>query len=225
MTITPNATWNSQMYVAISRTSVLVIQNLYSNSDRERIELIPQTTANLGNGTLYAHSNHSYSPSLDQRLFQLGTITSRSCALIPTRPTRRLSTKSFSSRATSPSSSTVLEATPLTSSGSFRARASGAPHSPLVPGELHLSERPRTMCQPFSAIHLDLTKHVLLFRFNFAYEIDFTGNTVGLWASTGGAALTKVVANVATTAYTVSTPHSTSRPSVIPNWLFFRPEL
>ncbi|CAE6429319.1 unnamed protein product [Rhizoctonia solani] len=27
--------------------------------------------------------------------------------------------------------------------------------------------------------------------FNFAYEIDFSGNTVGLWASTGGAALTK----------------------------------
>ncbi|CAE7173891.1 unnamed protein product [Rhizoctonia solani] len=40
--------------------------------------------------------------------------------------------------------------------------------------------------------------------FNFAYEIDFSGNTVGLWASTGGAALTKVVANMAATTYTDS---------------------
>ncbi|KAH7311179.1 hypothetical protein B0J17DRAFT_753511 [Rhizoctonia solani] len=40
--------------------------------------------------------------------------------------------------------------------------------------------------------------------FNFAYEIDFSGNTVGLWASTGGAALTKVVTSVATTASTDS---------------------
>lgn len=49
---------------------------------------------------------------------------------------------------------------------------------------------------------------VLNDRFNFAYEIDFAGNTVGLWASTGGAALTKVVANVATSASTVGALHA-----------------
>ncbi|KAH7915419.1 hypothetical protein BJ138DRAFT_997872 [Hygrophoropsis aurantiaca] len=33
--------------------------------------------------------------------------------------------------------------------------------------------------------------------YNFAYDIDFTGGTVGLWASTGGNALQRVVANTA----------------------------
>lgn len=33
--------------------------------------------------------------------------------------------------------------------------------------------------------------------FNFAYDIDFSAGTVGLWASTGSAPLTKVVQNVA----------------------------
>lgn len=32
--------------------------------------------------------------------------------------------------------------------------------------------------------------------YNFAYEINFSSNTVGLWASTGAAALTQVVAPV-----------------------------
>ncbi|CAE6445104.1 unnamed protein product [Rhizoctonia solani] len=40
--------------------------------------------------------------------------------------------------------------------------------------------------------------------FNFAYDIDFTAQTVGLWASTGGAALTKVVQNIGATTFTDS---------------------
>ncbi|KAF8698391.1 Carbohydrate-binding module family 1 protein, partial [Rhizoctonia solani] len=40
--------------------------------------------------------------------------------------------------------------------------------------------------------------------FNFAYDIDFGAKTVGLWASTGGAPLTKVVQNVAANTFTDS---------------------
>lgn len=40
--------------------------------------------------------------------------------------------------------------------------------------------------------------------FNFAYDIDFSAGTVGLWASTGSAPLTKVVQNIATSPSTNS---------------------
>ncbi|THH23170.1 hypothetical protein EUX98_g8009 [Antrodiella citrinella] len=40
--------------------------------------------------------------------------------------------------------------------------------------------------------------------FNFAYDIDFSGGTVGLWASTGSAPLTKVVQDIATSPSTNS---------------------
>ncbi|KAG6891664.1 hypothetical protein C0992_012713 [Termitomyces sp. T32_za158] len=40
--------------------------------------------------------------------------------------------------------------------------------------------------------------------FNFAYDIDFSAGTVGLWASTGSSPLTKVVANVAASTSTNS---------------------
>ncbi|KIP05155.1 carbohydrate-binding module family 1 protein [Phlebiopsis gigantea 11061_1 CR5-6] len=40
--------------------------------------------------------------------------------------------------------------------------------------------------------------------FNFAYDIDFSAGTVGLWASTGGAPLTKVAQNVAASTSTNS---------------------
>ncbi|KAF4577335.1 hypothetical protein EYR40_009307 [Pleurotus pulmonarius] len=40
--------------------------------------------------------------------------------------------------------------------------------------------------------------------FNFAYDIDFSANTVGLWASTGSSPLTKVVQNVAASTSTNS---------------------
>ncbi|KAF9016992.1 hypothetical protein BDZ89DRAFT_389698 [Hymenopellis radicata] len=40
--------------------------------------------------------------------------------------------------------------------------------------------------------------------YNFAYEIDFDGSTVGLWASTDGAGLTKVVENVSASTSTNS---------------------
>ncbi|KAL4246639.1 Carbohydrate-binding module family 1 protein [Abortiporus biennis] len=40
--------------------------------------------------------------------------------------------------------------------------------------------------------------------FNFAYDIDFSAGTVGLWASTGGSPLTKVVQNIAASTSTNS---------------------
>jgi len=40
--------------------------------------------------------------------------------------------------------------------------------------------------------------------FNFAYEINFSSNTVGLWASTGGNALQKVVENISASTSTNS---------------------
>ncbi|ESK85580.1 carbohydrate-binding module family 1 protein [Moniliophthora roreri MCA 2997] len=40
--------------------------------------------------------------------------------------------------------------------------------------------------------------------FNFAYDIDFSAKTVGLWASTGSDPLTKVVENVAANTFTNS---------------------
>ncbi|KZP31511.1 carbohydrate-binding module family 1 protein [Athelia psychrophila] len=40
--------------------------------------------------------------------------------------------------------------------------------------------------------------------YNFAYDIDFSGNTVGLWASTGSSPLVKVVNNVAASTSTNS---------------------
>ncbi|KAG6890833.1 hypothetical protein C0995_003266 [Termitomyces sp. Mi166 len=40
--------------------------------------------------------------------------------------------------------------------------------------------------------------------FNFAYDIDFSAGTVGLWASTGSSPLTKVVANIAASTSTNS---------------------
>jgi len=40
--------------------------------------------------------------------------------------------------------------------------------------------------------------------FNFAYDIDFSAETVGLWTSTGGDPLTKVVQNIPALTYTNS---------------------
>ncbi|KAG8739400.1 hypothetical protein FRC10_005666 [Ceratobasidium sp. 414] len=40
--------------------------------------------------------------------------------------------------------------------------------------------------------------------FNFAYDIDFSAGTVGLWASTGSGALTKVIQNIAVSTSTNS---------------------
>ncbi|KAF8600291.1 hypothetical protein BDV93DRAFT_447816 [Ceratobasidium sp. AG-I] len=133
MSISPNATWNSQM---------------------ERIELIPQTTANLGTGTLYYHFS-----------------------------VKRSDTNAPNS---------ALEHQVMFFESHFTELKYGVGSNPtdlqwFVSGTSKWST-------PFTADTW----------FNFAYEIDFSGNTVGLWASTGGAALTKVVANVATSASTNS---------------------
>lgn len=133
LSISPNATWNSQM---------------------ERTELIPQTSANLGTGTLYYHFS-----------------------------VKRSNTNAPNS---------ALEHQVMFFESHFTELKYGVGSNPtdlqwFVSGTSKWST-------PFTADTW----------FNFAYEIDFSGNTVGLWASTGGAALTKVVANVATTAYTNS---------------------
>ncbi|KAB5588559.1 hypothetical protein CTheo_8001 [Ceratobasidium theobromae] len=133
LSISPNATWNSQM---------------------ERTELIPQTSANLGTGTLFYH----------------------------------FSVK----RSTTNAPDSTLEHQVMFFESHFTELKYGVGSNPtdlqwFVSGTSKWST-------PFTADTW----------FNFAYEINFSSNTVGLWASTGGAALTKVVANVATTAYTNS---------------------
>jgi len=133
MTIDSTATWNSQM---------------------ERAELIPQTTANLGTGTLYYHFSVMRSN-------------------------------------TNPPDST-LEHQVMFFESHFTELKYGVSPNPtnlqwMVTGNSQWST-------PFTAGTW----------FNFAYEINFSAGTVGLWASTGSAALTKVVQNVAASTSTNS---------------------
>ncbi|KAF9016994.1 hypothetical protein BDZ89DRAFT_389702 [Hymenopellis radicata] len=126
VTISANATWNGQTM--------------------ERTELIPQTTANLGTGTLYYHfsvkrtdTNPPDSTLEHQVLFFESHFTELKYGVGPT-PT------------------------------DLQWMVSGA----------------RQWGTPFTADTW----------FNFAYEINFSASTVGLWASTGASPLTKVVNNV-----------------------------
>ncbi|CAE6414029.1 unnamed protein product, partial [Rhizoctonia solani] len=133
LSISPNATWNSQM---------------------ERTELIPEGTANLGNGTLFYHFS-----------------------------VKRSNTNAPDS---------TLEHQVMFFESHFTELKYGVGSNP-------------TDLQWFvSGTSKWSTPFTVDTWFNFAYEIDFSGNTVGLWASTGGAALTKVVANTAATTYTDS---------------------
>ncbi|KAJ7134688.1 hypothetical protein C8R44DRAFT_610230 [Mycena epipterygia] len=124
MTISPNATWNSQM---------------------ERTELIPQTTANLGTGNLFYHFSISH-PTTN---LPDSTLEHQICF--------------FESHFTELKYGVSPNGTHLTWMGQVD-------HwdTPFTPGTW----------------------------FNFAYDIDFSAGTVGLWASTGGNPLVKVVQNV-----------------------------
>ncbi|KAF8645117.1 hypothetical protein AX16_007946 [Volvariella volvacea WC 439] len=114
------------------------------NSNMERAELIPQTNANLGTGTLYYHfsvkrSNTNAPDSTLEHQLKYG---------VGSRPTNLVW---------------------------------------MVSGQEKWST-------PFTADTW----------FNFAYDINFSAGTVGLWASTGSSPLTKVVQNVAANTYTNS---------------------
>ncbi|CAK5284160.1 unnamed protein product [Mycena citricolor] len=133
MTIDPNATWNSQM---------------------ERAELIPQTTANLGSGNLFYHFSISHPPTN----LPDSTLEHQICF--------------FESHFTELKYGVGANPTHLT----WMITGVGHYDVPFTPGTWY----------------------------NFAYDIDFTAKTVGLWASTAGNPLVKVVQNVATSPSTNS---------------------
>ncbi|KAG9101812.1 hypothetical protein FRC07_010275, partial [Ceratobasidium sp. 392] len=132
MSISPTATWNSNM---------------------ERIELIPQTTANLGTGNLFYHFS-----------------------------VKRSNTNAPNS---------ALEHQVMFFESHFTELKYG------INGDtdLHWCVGGVSKWQtPFTADTW----------FNFAYDINFSSGTVGLWASTNGSPLTKVVANIAASTSTNS---------------------
>ncbi|THV00837.1 hypothetical protein K435DRAFT_750788 [Dendrothele bispora CBS 962.96] len=133
MMLSSTATWNSQM---------------------ERVELIPQTSANLGTGNLFYH-------------FTLGTGT------------------------TNPPDST-LEHQILFFESHFTEIKYG-----VQPNPDHLTWM-------IGGVGQWSTPLVAGTWYNFAYDIDFSAGTVGLWASTGSAPLTKVVQNKAASTSTNS---------------------
>ncbi|KAI0697897.1 hypothetical protein BC835DRAFT_727559 [Cytidiella melzeri] len=133
MTIDTTATWNSQM---------------------ERVELIPQTTANLGQGNLFYHFSIMHS-------------------------------------ATNPPESTLEHQIFFFESHFTELKYGVTPNSTDL--EWHVSSQPQWGV-PFTAGTW----------YNFAYDIDFTGGTVGLWASQGSEPLVKVAANRAASTSTNS---------------------
>ncbi|KAI0346020.1 hypothetical protein BDW22DRAFT_940393 [Trametopsis cervina] len=124
VTIDSTATWNSQM---------------------ERAELIPQTTANLGQGNLFYHFSISH-------------------------PT------------TNPPESTLEHQILFFESHFTELKYGVGPNNTNL--EWHVGGQPQWGV-PFTAG----------VWFNFAYDIDFTAKTVGLWASQGSAPLVKVASN------------------------------
>ncbi|KAI0061411.1 carbohydrate-binding module family 1 protein [Artomyces pyxidatus] len=133
ITIDSTATWNSQM---------------------ERAELIPQTTANLGQGNLFYHF-------------------------------------SISTDSTSPPESTLEHQIFFFESHFTELKYGVGPNSTYL--EWHVSSQPQWGVALVPGTW-----------YNFAYDIDFSGNTVGLWFSEGGNPLTKVHANVAASTSTNS---------------------
>ncbi|KAI0755184.1 hypothetical protein C8Q80DRAFT_1266672 [Daedaleopsis nitida] len=125
MTIDSTATWNSNM---------------------ERAELIPQTTANLGTGNLFYHFSISRSD-------------------------------------TNPPDSTLEHQIMFFESHFTELKYGVGPNATNL--EWHVGGQPQ-WGTPLTAGTW----------FNFAYDIDFSAGTVGLWASTGSAPLTKVANNI-----------------------------
>ncbi|KAF9046609.1 hypothetical protein BJ165DRAFT_1527688 [Panaeolus papilionaceus] len=125
MTIDTTATWNSQM---------------------ERAELIPQTTANLGTGTLFYHFSikRSNTNAPDSSLeHQIAFFESHFTEL-----------------------------------------------------KYGVSPNPTNLQWHVGGVSKWGTPFTADTWFNFAYEINFSAQTVGLWYSTGGNRLTKVVQNI-----------------------------
>ncbi|KAK0439881.1 hypothetical protein EV421DRAFT_832139 [Armillaria borealis] len=133
VTISTNATWNSNM---------------------ERAELIPQTTANLGTGTMFYHFSVMRSD------------------VNPPDPT--------------------LEHQVLFFESHFTELKYGVAPTPTDLQWMVTSQRQWG------------TNFAAGVWFNFAYEINFSAETVGLWASTGSSDLTKVVENVSASTSTNS---------------------
>ncbi|KAJ7761065.1 hypothetical protein B0H16DRAFT_1531734 [Mycena metata] len=123
------------------------------NSQFQRTELIPQTTANLGTGNLFYHFTIAHPASN----LPDSTVEHQICF--------------FESHFTELKYG-VGNATDLT----WMTQGVGHWNTPFTPGVF----------------------------FNFAYDIDFSGQTVGLWASTGSSPLVKVVQNIAAPASTNS---------------------
>ncbi|KAJ7672753.1 hypothetical protein B0H17DRAFT_1170836 [Mycena rosella] len=117
------------------------------NSQFERTELIPQTTANLGTGNLFYHFSISH-------------------------PATNLPDICFFESHFTELKYGVDNATHLT----WMVQSVGQWDTPFTPGTW----------------------------FNFAYDIDFSAGTVGLWASTGSSPLVKVVQNIAASTSTNS---------------------
>ncbi|KAF9013240.1 hypothetical protein BDQ17DRAFT_1419403 [Cyathus striatus] len=133
MTIDSTATWNSQM---------------------ERAELIPQTTANLGTGQMFYH-------------FSL----KRSSTNVP---------------------DSTLEHQIMFFESHFTELKYG------------VGSNPTNLVWMVSSVEQWSTPFTADTWFNFAYDINFSAGTVGLWASTGSSPLTKVVNNIAASTSTNS---------------------
>ncbi|KAJ7288265.1 hypothetical protein C8J57DRAFT_511317 [Mycena rebaudengoi] len=124
------------------------------NSQFERSELIPQTTANLGTGNLFYHFSVSRS------------------ATNPPDPTLEHQVVFFESHFTE----LKYGIGPVGTNLNWMVSGVSKWSTPFVAGTW----------------------------FNFAYDINFSAGTVGLWASTGSSPLTKVVQNIAASTSTNS---------------------
>ncbi|KAK0464388.1 uncharacterized protein EV420DRAFT_1039583 [Desarmillaria tabescens] len=145
---------NPAMTSEIHGLKVTISTNATWNSNMERTELIPQTSANLGTGTMYYHFSVMRSetnppdPTLEhQVLFFESHFTELKYGVSPT-----------------PTDLQWMVSSQRQWGANFEAGV----------------------------------------WFNFAYDIDFNSQTVGLWASTGSEDLTKVVDNVSASTSTNS---------------------
>ncbi|RDB18011.1 hypothetical protein Hypma_000695 [Hypsizygus marmoreus] len=160
-----HATENNGLKLSIDSTSTW-------NSQFERSELIPQTTANLGSGNLFYHFSVKRSAT-----------NAPDVSLI------------FASR---------------DGSADIRGSKSTLEHQVCF-FESHFTElkygvgsNPTNLVWMVSGVEKWSTPFTPDAWFNFAYDINFSAGTVGLWASTGSSPLTKVVQNIAASTSTNS---------------------
>ncbi|EGN98240.1 carbohydrate-binding module family 1 protein [Serpula lacrymans var. lacrymans S7.3] len=124
------------------------------NSDMERTELIPQTTANLGTGELYYHFSVMHS-------------------------------------ATNPPNSAYEHQITFFESHFTELKYGVSPNATYLEWMIQSQPQWGTPFTPGT-------------WYNFAYDIDFSAGTVGLWASTGSDPLTRVMPNTAASTSTNS---------------------